>query len=234
MSTTFNLVNEKGFIEVNPGSTPAEMARVVNANMDILVSRGGGEGGPGLPGPKGDKGDPGEPGPKGDKGDPGAKGAKGAKGDQGVQGPVGPAGAKGDKGDRGPVGPPGSGGGVFRYTPEGITPNKVIITASAEGVTGTHDSGRTVLNPPEGVLIYSVQVWYTPEETSVERGCSIKHGMGTSYEDMVVPQVQGIIFQDGNKAIRPGVSASFNTAYDQIDFNGLAMGQECKVNVRLI
>lgn len=224
MITNLNLVNEKGYIEIDPASTPAEIARVVNANMEIIKGNGGG-GIPGLPGPKGDKGDKGDPFTYSDFTQEQLHSLKGEKGDKGDPGPKGP---KGDPGR------PGGSSGVLRYTPSGIDENKVIITASAEGVTGTHELGRTVLNPPEGVLIYSVQVSYTGDETSVEKGCSIKHGMSTSYNNIVIPQVQGIVNLEGARAIRAGISATFNTSHDQIDFHGLAMGQPCIVNVRLV
>lgn len=201
----------------------------------------GGEQGPQGPvGPQGERGPIGPQGPKGDKGETGAigpagpEGAKGAKGDKGDVGPAGPAGPRGEAGPAGPKGPAGPAGdcAVKRYVPTGIEKNAVYITASAEGVTGTKEAGVVVLTPPPGVQIFSVQVSLTAEDTSGT--CSVKHGMGTSYTDMVVPQVQGIINNEGNRAIRAGVSASFNTAYDQVDFNGLAQGQPCIVNLRLV
>lgn len=179
----------------------------------------------GPAGPAGAKGDAGEAGPRGEQGPKGEQGVPGAKGDRGETGPAGPIGPQGPKGPAGDC-------AVKRYTPTGIDDNLVIITASAEGVTGTKDAGVITLTPPPGVQIFSVQVSYTGEETSGT--CSVKHGMGTSYADMVVPQVQGIINNEGNRAIRAGVSASFNTAYDQVDFNGLAQGQPCIVNLRLV
>lgn len=201
----------------------------------------GGEQGPAGPvGPQGERGPIGPQGPKGDKGETGAigpvgpvgpAGAKGAKGDTGETGPAGPRGETGPAGPKGPVGPAGD-CAVKRYVPTGIEKNAVYITASAEGVTGTKEAGVVVLTPPPGVQIFSVQVSLTAEDTSGT--CSVKHGMGTSYTDMVVPQVQGIINNEGNRAIRAGVSASFNTAYDQVDFNGLAQGQPCIVNLRLV
>lgn len=207
----------------------------------------GGEQGPQGPvGPQGERGPIGPQGPKGAKGDTGAAGAigpQGPKGEAGIQGPkgdrgdVGPAGPAGPRGETGPAGPKGPAGpagdcAVKRYVPTGIDKNAVYITASAEGVTGTKEAGVVVLTPPPGVQIFSVQVSLTAEDTSGT--CSVKHGMGTSYTDMIVPQVQGIINNEGNKAIRAGVSASFNTAYDQVDFNGLAQGQPCIVNLRLV
>lgn len=179
----------------------------------------GGEQGPqGEVGPQGPIGPEGPQGPKGDKGDTGATGAKGDKGDKGDVGPQGPAGS--------------SSSAVKRYVPAGIENEEVYITASAEGVTGTKEAGVVVLTPPEGVQIFSVQVSLTADETNGT--CSVKHGMCKTYTDIIIPQVQGIINMDGNRGIRAGVSASFNTAPDQVDFNGLAQGQPCIVNLRLL
>lgn len=230
-----------------PGKTTitAENLNAIQDSVIKLETEGTG-GAVGPQGPKGEKGDTGAQGergpigpagPKGDKGDVGPAGPAGAKGDKGetgAQGATGPKGATGEAGPQGPAGPKGPAGdcAVKRYTPTGIDENLVIVTASAEGITGTKEAGVITLTPPPGVQIFSVQVSYTGEDTNGT--CSVKHGMGTSYANMVVPQVQGIINNEGNRAIRQGISASFNTAYDQVDFNGLAQGQPCIVNLRLV
>lgn len=188
----------------------------------------------GPQGPKGNTGDVGPQGPKGDKGDTGAQGAVGPKGDKGDPGATG---AKGDQGERGPIGPQGPVGpagssSVHKYVPSGIDDNSVWITASAVGVTGTKVGGAVTLNPPDGVQIFSVQVKYNTEESNGD--CSVKHNMVKSYDDIIVPQVQGIIDNEGARSIRPGISASFNTAPDQIDFLGIATGQPNIVNIRLL
>lgn len=117
-------VNEKGYLELDMTEyhTPADVARVANANMDIVATRTGEGGGSGVPGPRGPKGDKGDPftysdftpeqlealrGPKGDQGLPGPKGDPGVQGLQGEQGLPGEPGAKGDKGDPGQKGEPG-------------------------------------------------------------------------------------------------------------------------------
>lgn len=223
-------------------------AKNLNEIQDEIIrisNVSGGEQGPqGEPGPQGPTGPIGPAGPKGDKGDTGATGAKGDKGDQGNIGPqgpkgdVGPAGPKGDKGDtgatgpQGPAGPAGGSGSVMRYVPAGIENETVYITASAAGVTGTKEAGVVVLNAPEGVQIFSVQVSYTGDETNGT--CSVKHGMCKTYTDVIVPHIQCIINMDGNRGVRAGASFSLNTAPDQVDFNGLAQGQPCLVNLRLL
>lgn len=198
-------------------------AKNLNEIQDELLRVGnisGGEQGPkGDPGPQGPIGPVGPAGPKGDKGDKGDTGAPGAKGD------------KGDTGIQGPVGPAGS-SAVKRYVPTGIENEEVYITASAEGVTGTKEAGVVVLHPPEGVQIFSVQLSYTGDETNGT--CSVKHGMCKTYTDVIVPHIQCIINMDGNRGVRAGASFSLNTAPDQVDFNGLAQGQPCIVNLRLL
>ena len=194
----------------------------------------GEQGAVGPAGPVGPQGEQGVAGPKGPKGDPGEQGPQGPQGDRGE---VGPAGAKGETGERGPAGPQGPAGAagstaVYRYVPTGIEDESVIITASVQGITGTKKAGAIVINTPEEAQVFSVQVRYSVEDSQTP--CSIKHNMAKTYNELIVPQVQGIIDNEGARSIRAGISASFNTAPDQIDFIGVASGQPCVINVRLI
>lgn len=220
-------------------------AENLNAIQDELI-RVGTEGTPGAQGPvgpvgpqgpkgdkgeKGDKGDTGLTGPQGPKGETGATGSQGPKGDVGATGPKGDKGEKGDPGIQGPAGPAGS-LNVKKYVPTGINDNSVWITASAEGVTGTKTAGVIVLNPAEGVQIFSVQAKFSMEDTNA--ACSIKHGMCKTYDDIIIPQIQGIVDTEGNRGVKPAIGFTLNTAPDQIDLTGLAQGQPCIVNLRLL
>lgn len=191
----------------------------------------------GVAGPKGDKGDKGETGaigpvgPKGEAGLTGPAGAKGPKGDTGAQGLQGPAGPAGPRGERGPQGPAGL-TKVYRYVPSGISDESVYITANAEGITGSKTGSAITLVPGDN-QIFSIQIRYTSEETNAS--CSVKHGMAKGYNgSFIVPHIQAITDQEGTRAFKTGVSATFNTAADQIDFTGLNSEHPCIVNVRLI
>ena len=212
-----------------------------------------GEAGPvGPQGPAGAKGDAGEQGPKGDTGLQGEQGPKGEDGkevelkksDTHIQWKynseteeewknlVALADLKGDKGE------PGEGGGaapakvIKRYALPGLGKNG-WVTADGDGVDATREGTLTTVTCPPGVQIFGLQIRYSGPEVGPGK-VQIKHGMGTSYDDFVLPHVQVLNDAPGNRALKITVNGNFNVTADQIELTGLSANIPAWINLRLI
>ena len=87
---------------------------------------------------------------------------------------------------------------------------------------------------PEGVQIFGLQIRYSGSEIGGGGKCQIKHGMGTSYDDFVLPHIQVMNDVNGNRAMKTTVMANFNVTYDQIEITGMQANTNAWVNLRLI
>lgn len=141
------------------------------------------------------------------------------------------------------TGPAGSGeiGGIIpvadksirRYQLPGLGTDGWVI-ADGDGVDATKTGTLTTVSCPEGVQIFGLQIRYTGAEIASGGKCQIKHGMGTSYDDFVLPHIQVMNDVNGNRAMKTTVMANFNVTYDQIEITGMQTNTNAWVNLRLI
>lgn len=141
------------------------------------------------------------------------------------------------------TGPAGSGGidGVIpvadkhirRYQLPGLGKDGWVV-ADGDGVDATKSGTLITITCPEDVQIFALQVRYSGSEISSGGKCQIKHGMGKSYDDFVLPHVQVLNDVAGNRALKTTVGANFNVTHDQIEITGMSTNQNAWVNLRLI
>ena len=141
------------------------------------------------------------------------------------------------------TGPAGSGGleGVIpveskhirRYQLPSLGKNGWVI-ADGDGVDAVKTGTLTTVSCPEGVQIFGLQIRYSGSEIGGGGKCQIKHGMGTSYDDFVLPHIQVMNDVNGNRAMKTTVMANFNVTYDQIEITGMQTNTNAWVNLRLI
>ena len=141
------------------------------------------------------------------------------------------------------TGPAGSGGidGVIpvadkhirRYQLPGLGKDGWVV-ADGDGVDATKSGTLITVTCPEDVQIFALQVRYSGSEISSGGKCQIKHGMGKSYDDFVLPHVQVLNDVAGNRALKTTVGANFNVTHDQIEITGMSTNQNAWVNLRLI
>lgn len=133
------------------------------------------------------------------------------------------------------TGPQGSGGGssITRYVPEGGE-GFSYVTADGPGISITKEGTYAILTVPEGVQVFGLQVRFTGAEIAAGGKCQIKHGMGTSYDDFVLPHVQVMNDVNNSRALKTTVGANFNVSPDQIEITGMSTNQNAWVNLRLI
>lgn len=215
-------------------------------------------------GPKGDQGEQGPAGPQGPKGETGLTGPEGPQGLTGPQGQKGADGrdielqkssthiqwkyaTEASSAWRDLValaditGPAGSIEGsipvadksIRRYKLPGLGADGWVV-ADGEGVDATKSGTLITVTCPEDVQIFALQVRYSGAEISSGGKCQIKHGMGTSYDDFVLPHVQVLNDVDGSRALKTTVGANFNVSPDQIEITGMSQNQNAWVNLRLI
>ena len=190
----------------------------------------------------------------------GPQGPQGEKGDTGEQGPAGLDGKsvelqkspthiqwrqEGDSswtnlvaltditGPQGPAGTSSGGSSITRYVPTGGT-GFAYVTADGPGVSISKKGSLATLTVPPGVQVFGVQVRFLAQEIGAEGKCQIKHGMGTSYDDFVLPHVQVVNDINGNRAMKITVGANFNVTHDQIEVTGMQTNTDSWVSLRLI
>lgn len=217
-----------------------------------------------LKGPKGDKGEQGEQGPAGIQGPQGVPGEKGETGEVGPAGPQGINGrdielkkssthiqwkytTEASSAWRDLValsditGPSGGLEGTIpvadkhirRYQLPGLGKDGWVV-ADGDGVDATKSGTLITVTCPENVQIFALQVRYSGAEISSGGKCQIKHGMGTSYDDFVLPHVQVLNDVPKSRALKTTVGANFNVTPDQIEITGMSTNQNAWVNLRLI
>lgn len=207
----------------------------------------------GEQGPKGDQGEAGVQGAKGEKGDTGAQGPKGTDGrevefqkssthiqwkyttEEGGQWKnlVALSELKGEKGDKGDAGEGGAGKSIKRYALPGMGKDGWVV-ADGDGVDASKSGTLTTVTCPPGVQIFALQIRYSGTEIGAGGKCQIKHGMGTSYDDFVLPHVQVLNDVEFSRALKTTVGANFNVTPDQIEITGMSTNQNAWVNLRLI
>lgn len=141
------------------------------------------------------------------------------------------------------TGPAGSGGidgvipvadkSIRRYQLPGLGKDGWVV-ADGNGVDATKSGTLITVTCPEDVQIFALQVRYAGSEISSGGKCQIKHGMGKSYDDFVLPHVQVLNDVAGNRALKTTVGANFNVTHDQIEITGMSTNQNAWVNLRLI
>ena len=141
------------------------------------------------------------------------------------------------------TGPAGSGGidGVIpvadkhirRYQLPGLGKDGWVV-ADGDGVDATKSGTLITVTCPEDVQIFALQVRYSGSEISSGGKCQIKHGMGKSYDDFVLPHVQVLNDVPKSRALKTTVGANFNVSPDQIEITGMSTNQNAWVNLRLI
>ena len=220
----------------------------------------GDQGPQGLQGEKGETGEQGPQGLQGPKGDQGEKGMTGAQGPKGADGRdielqksathiqwkyvteasnawrdlvaladiTGPA---GDGGIDGVI--PVADKHLRRYQLPGLGADGWVV-ADGDGVDATKEGTLTTVTCPEGVQIFSLQVRYSGPEIGTGGKCQIKHGMGTSYDDFVLPHIQVMNDVNNSRAMKTTVGANFNVAPDQIEITGMTSSQSAWVSLKLI
>lgn len=229
--------------------------------FDFLVDLSGIQG---IQGPKGDtglQGERGEQGPAGQNGAPGLQGERGLTGATGQKGAdgrdielkkssthiqwkytteassawrdlvalsdiTGPSG-----GLEGTI--PVADKHIRRYQLPGLGKDGWVV-ADGDGVDATKSGTLITVTCPENVQIFALQVRYAGSEISSGGKCQIKHGMGKSYDDFVLPHVQVLNDVAGNRALKTTVGANFNVTHDQIEITGMSTNQNAWVNLRLI
>lgn len=150
----------------------------------------------------------------------------------------------GPAGPQGPQGPAGSGdsvGGsvpteskqIRRYQLPGLGVDGWVV-ADGDGVNATKSGTLTTVTCPEGVQIFALQIRYAGSEIGTAGRCEIQHGMGSSYDDFVLPHVQVMNDVNNSRALRTTVGANFNVTHDQIQITGMASNQNAWVSLRLI
>ena len=95
------------------------------------------------------------------------------------------------------------------------------VVADGDGVDATKSGTLTTVTCPEGVQIFALQVRYSGSEIGAGGKCQIKHGMGTSYDDFVLPHIQVLNDAPGSRAMKTTVGANFNVSHDQIEITGM-------------
>ena len=108
------------------------------------------------------------------------------------------------------------------------------VVADGEGVDAIKSGTLTTVTCPEGVQIFALQIRYSGAEIGTGGKCQIKHGMGTSYDDFVLPHIQVLNDAPGSRAMKTTVGANFNVSYDQIEITGMSSNIPAWVNLRLI
>lgn len=214
----------------------------------------------GLQGPKGDTGEAGPQGPAGEKGEQGERGLTGATGPKGADGRdielqkssthiqwkyTTEAGTAWRdlvalKDITGPSGDGSISGEVTfqdkhirRYQLPGLGTDGWVV-ADGDGVDATKEGTLTTVTCPDGVQILALQIRYSGTEIGTGSKCQIKHSMGTSYDDFVLPHVQVMNDISGNRAMRTSVTANFNVSHDQIEVTGMMANVASWVSLRLI
>ena len=228
--------------------------------LTALKGPKGDQGDIGPAGPTGPAGPAGEQGPVGPQGLQGERGLTGATGQKGADGrdielqkssthiqwkyTTEASGAWRDLVALADItGPAGSGSidGVIpvadkhirRYQLPGLGKDGWVV-ADGDGVDATKSGTLITVTCPENVQIFALQVRYAGSEISSGGKCQIKHGMGKSYDDFVLPHVQVLNDVAGNRALKTTVGANFNVTHDQIEITGMSTNQNAWVNLRLI
>lgn len=122
---------------------------------------------------------------------------------------------------------------IRRYQLPGLGKDGWVV-ADGDGVDATKSGTLITVTCPEDVQIFALQVRYSGSEISSGGKCQIKHGMGKSYDDFVLPHVQVLNDVAGNRALKTTVGANFNVTHDQIEITGMSTNQNAWVNLRLI
>ena len=122
---------------------------------------------------------------------------------------------------------------IRRYQLPGLGKDGWVV-ADGNGVDATKSGTLITVTCPENVQIFALQVRYSGAEISAGGKCQIKHGMGKSYDDFVLPHVQVLNDVAGNRALKTTVGANFNVTHDQIEITGMSTNQNAWVNLRLI
>ena len=122
---------------------------------------------------------------------------------------------------------------IRRYQLPGLGKDGWVV-ADGNGVDATKSGTLITVTCPENVQIFALQVRYSGAEISSGGKCQIKHGMGKSYDDFVLPHVQVLNDVAGNRALKTTVGANFNVTHDQIEITGMSTNQNAWVNLRLI
>lgn len=122
---------------------------------------------------------------------------------------------------------------IRRYQLPGLGKDGWVV-ADGDGVDATKSGTLITVTCPENVQIFALQVRYAGSEISSGGKCQIKHGMGKSYDDFVLPHVQVLNDVAGNRALKTTVGANFNVTHDQIEITGMSTNQNAWVNLRLI
>lgn len=253
---------EKGDAFTYDDFSPEQLEALKGAKGD--KGEMGPKGDAGETGPQGPAGERGEQGPQGIQGPAGEKGERGLTGATGAKGADGrdielqkssthiqwKYTTEASTAWRNLValsditGPAGSGGGlegvipveskhIRRYQLPGLGTNGWVI-ADGDGVDATKQGTLTTVSCPEGVQIFGLQIRYSGSEIGGGGKCQIKHGMGTSYDDFVLPHIQVMNDVNGNRAMKTTVMANFNVTYDQIEITGMQTNTNAWVNLRLI
>ena len=122
---------------------------------------------------------------------------------------------------------------IRRYQLPSLGTNGWVI-ADGDGVDATKSGTLCTVNCPEGVQIFALQIRFLGDEIGTGGKCQIKHGMGKSYDDFVLPHVQVMNDVAKSRALRTTVGANFNVTHDQIEITGMSTNQNAWVNLRLI
>lgn len=141
----------------------------------------------------------------------------------------------------GPAGNGSSGGSttpavdksIRRYQLPGLGTDGWVI-ADGDGVDATKSGPLCTVTCPEGVQIFALQIRFSGDEIGTGGKCQIKHGMGKSYDDFVLPHVQVMNDVERSRALRTTVGGNFNVTHDQIEITGMATNLASWVNLRLI
>lgn len=141
----------------------------------------------------------------------------------------------------GPAGDGSSGGSttpavdksIRRYQLPGLGTDGWVI-ADGDGVDATKSGPLCTVTCPEGVQIFALQIRFSGDEIGTGGKCQIKHGMGKSYDDFVLPHVQVMNDVERSRALRTTVGGNFNVTHDQIEITGMAANLASWVNLRLI
>lgn len=229
-----------------------------------LIALTGPKGDQGDIGPMGPQGPQGEAGPQGPEGPQGLQGERGLTGPQGKKGDDGrdvelqkssthiqwkyttePSNAWRNLVALADItGPAGGNGGIDgvipvadksirRYKLPGLGKDGWVV-ADGNGVDATKSGTLITVTCPEDVQIFALQVRYSGAEIGSGGKCQIKHGMGTSYDDFVLPHVQVLNDVAGSRALKTTVGANFNVSPDRIEITGMSTNQNAWVNLRLI
>lgn len=211
----------------------------------------GPQGPQGPKGEKGEPGLPGAPGLQGEKGETGEQGPKGENGLDGVDGReieltktsthirwryagqsegvgwkdlIAIEDLRGEQGPQGPQGVPGvstgdGGSSAVRYAPEGANNNCWVI-ATGLGVQLQKTNGKAKLIVPQDVQVLSAQILFEASDI-VDYSVSIDYGMGSTYEDILIPTMQVTTNNDGSRAVFKGAAYNFNTSASTVEVTGL-------------